>query len=107
MAGTRHHADFTLAEFSLRGSLVHFGVCGCADSLVKGSMDIPQGDWLIQAILCLEVGQQSSGWYARVPIASDPVDDPSRLDFEALQTGARFKRVGPRQPISFHGGIGR
>ena len=76
------------------------------DSLVKGSMDSIHGDWMLQAVLQLEFGQQSHGWYARVPSLSNIADGPSRLDFEELRGDKRFKKITPRQPFSFKGGSG-
>ena len=79
---------------------------GAKDALVRGSMDSVTGDLVLQAIMQLDFGQHSWGWYARVPTASNVADGPSRLDFDELASDKRFMQVTPEQPYSFAGGKG-
>ena len=74
------------------------------DSLVRGHMDSLTGDPLLQSVLLLEFEQMSHNWYARVPTASNIADDPSRLNFSALERDKRSSRAFPEQPCSFRTG---
>ncbi len=74
---------------------------GSKDSIVRGFTFSRTGNWIVGAIIDLEFSQVSWNWYARVPTSSNPADDPSRLDSEALVPNGLFTQVFPQQPRSF------
>ncbi len=77
---------------------------GSKDSIVKGYSFSTSSDWMVSAIIDQEFVQHSWNWYARVPSASNPADDPSRLDVSALDKGGKYSRLQFAQPISFRNG---
>ena len=67
-------------------------------ALIKGRGNTSLADNIVHHAMVYETEHALLSWYARVPTASNPADDPSRLRFEHL-VGVGAKRVSIRQEL--------
>ena len=70
------------------------------DALIKGRSTTAVGQLMVQAILELVCNAQCIIWYARVPSASNPADDPSRGRSNELRNLGAVQ-IQPRHMHSF------
>ena len=67
-------------------------------ALIKGKGSTDLSDIIVHQAMVYETEHALLSWYARVPTASNPADDPSRLNFEHLLS-AGAKRVSVSQEL--------